>query len=134
MTPTTTELVRPAGVSEHARRAARAWQRMLPAFVALACAAPPASAQTYSVDVQSELGGLPVEIDTVPMEGMLIVKVTNGADVKVRCDLRYDASPQPIGRSYLFIEPGKTEQDAFRAKRNWYQVAVEVKCTTDAKR
>ena len=100
----------------------------------LAAVALPALAATYTVDVQSELGGLPVEIDTVPMDGVLVVKITNNADVKVRCDLRYDASPQPIGRSYLFIEPGKTEQDAFRAKRNWYQVAVEVKCTTDAKR
>ena len=94
----------------------------------------PALAANYTVDVQSELGGLPVDIDTVPMDGVLVVKITNNADVKVRCDLRYDASPQPIGRSYVFIEPGKTEQDAFRAKRNWYQVAVEVKCRTDEKR
>lgn len=116
-------------------RAARALRGvLLPAAVALACAAPPARAQTtYSVEVQSELGGLPVEIDTVPMDGMLVVKITNGADVKVRCDLRYDASPQPIGRSYVFVEPGKTGQDVFRAKRQWYQVAVEVKCKVDAK-
>jgi hypothetical protein len=103
---------------------------MLLSAAAVACMATPAWAQTYTVDVQSELGGLPVEIDTVPMDGMLVV---NGADVKVRCDLRYDASPQPIGRGYVFVEPGKTEQDVFRAKRQWYQVAVEVKCKADEK-
>ena len=107
---------------------------LLAASIGAACAAAPAWTQTtYSVDVQSELGGLPVDIDTVPMDGMLVVKVTNRADVKVRCDLRYDASPQPIGRSYVYVEPGKTAQDVFRAKRMWYQVAVEVKCKVDEK-
>lgn len=115
-------------------RPARTLRPVLLAAAIAACAAPPAWTQTtYSVDVQSELGGLPVEIDTVPMEGVLVVKITNGADVKVRCDLRYDASPQPIGRSYVYVEPGKTAQDAFRAKRTWYQVAVEVKCKVDEK-
>ena len=116
-------------------RPAQALRRaLLPVAAAVACAAPPASAQTtYSVEVQSELGGLPVDIDTVPMDGMLVVKVTNRADVKVRCDLRYDASPQPIGRGYVYVDPGKTEQDVFRAKRQWYQVAVEVKCKADEK-
>ena len=116
-------------------RPAQALRRaLLPVAAVVACAAPPASAQTtYSVEVQSELGGLPVDIDTVPMDGMLVVKVTNRADVKVRCDLRYDASPQPIGRGYVYVEPGKTEQDVFRAKRQWYQVAVEVKCKVDEK-
>ena len=119
----------------HEIRAARALKRvLLVAAATLACAAPPALGQTtYSVDVQSQLGGLPVDIDTVPMDGMLVVKVTNRADVKVRCDLRYDASPQPIGRSYVYVEPGKTAQDVFRAKRMWYQVAVEVKCKVDEK-
>lgn len=106
---------------------------LLLAAAALAVATPSAWAVTYTVDVQSELGGLPIAIDTVPMDGVLTVRLTNNADVKVRCDLRYDASPQPIGRSYVYLEPGKTEQDAFRAKRNWYQVAVEVKCKVDEK-
>ena len=115
-------------------RPARTLQRALLLAAAIAgCAAPPAWAQTYTVDVQSELGGLPVEIDTVPMDGMLVVKITNRADVKVRCDLRYDASPQPIGRGYVYVQPGKTEQDVFRAKRQWYQVVVEVKCKVDEK-
>ena len=121
---------RQRGDSRPARTLPRA---LLLAAAVVGCAAPAAQAQTYTVDVQSELGGLPVEIDTVPMEGVLVVKITNGADVKIRCDLRYDASPQPIGRSYVFVEPGKTEQDAFRAKRAWYQVAVEVKCRVDEK-
>ena len=113
-------------------RPARTLPRAL-LLAAVACGPVPAWAATYTVEVQSELGGLPVEIDTVPMDGMLVVKITNGADVKVRCDLRYDASPQPIGRSYVFVEPGKTGQDVFRAKRMWYQVAVEVKCKVDEK-
>jgi hypothetical protein len=121
-----------AAAASRPRRAPR--RGLLLVAATLAAMALPALAANYTVDVQSELGGLPVDIDTVPMDGVLVVKITNNADVKVRCDLRYDASPQPIGRSYLFVEPGKTEQDAFRAKRNWYQVAVEVKCRTDEKR
>jgi hypothetical protein len=119
-----------AAATSRRRRAPRSGVLLACSTLAVAL---PALAATYTVDVQSELGGLPVDIDTVPMDGVLVVKITNNADVKVRCDLRYDASPQPIGRSYLFVEPGKTEQDAFRAKRNWYQVAVEVKCRTDEK-
>lgn len=120
--------------SSHPRPAQTLRPVLLLAAAALAIATPSAWAVTYTVDVQSELGGLPIAIDTVPMDGVLTVRLTNNADVKVRCDLRYDASPQPIGRSYVYLEPGKTEQDAFRAKRNWYQVAVEVKCKVDEKR
>jgi hypothetical protein len=42
--------------------------------------------------------------------------------------VRYDASPQPLGRGYLYVDPGKTEQDAFQAKRRWSSVTVEVTC------
>ena len=120
--------------SSHPRPAQTLRPVLLLAAAALVIATPSAWAVTYTVDVQSELGGLPIAIDTVPMDGVRTVRLTNNADVKVRCDLRYDASPQPIGRSYVYLEPGKTEQDAFRAKRNWYQVAVEVKCKVDEKR
>jgi hypothetical protein len=46
---------------------------------------------------------------------VLVVKVTNTGTAKVRCDVRYDASPQPLARGYVYVDPGQTEQDAFRA-------------------
>jgi len=83
---------------------------------------------TYTVELKSELNGLPLKVETVENPGVLVVKVTNQGDAKVRCDLRYDASPQPIGRGHLYVEAGKTEQHAFRAKRKWFTVAVDVTC------
>ena len=96
----------------------------------LACllAAPLAQAQTYEVDVKSTLNDLPVKVETVPMPGMLVVKLTNNGTGKVRCDLRYDASPQPPDRAHVYVDPGKTEQNAFRAQRKWFNVAVQVTC------
>jgi len=97
----------------------------------LACAALPVPAwtqSTYKVEVRPTLNDLPVTIETVPNEGALIVKLTNGGTVKVRCDLRYDASPQPLRRSHVYVEPGKTEQNAFRATRKWFSVVVDVTC------
>jgi len=83
---------------------------------------------TYTVELKSELNGLPLKVETVENPGMLVVKVTNQGDAKVRCDLRYDASPQPIGRGHLYVEAGKTEQHAFRAQRKWFTVTVDVTC------
>ena len=87
-----------------------------------------ARAQTYEVELKTTLNGLPVKVETVPMSGVLVVKLTNTGDVKVRCELRYDASPQPLGRAYVYVAPGKTEQDSFRTKRAWFDVTVEVTC------
>ena len=83
---------------------------------------------TYTVELKETLNGLPLKVETVPNDGILVVKVTNNGTAKVRCDVRYDASPQPLGRGYLYVDPGKTEQDAFQAKRRWTSVAVEVTC------
>lgn len=83
---------------------------------------------TYKVELKQELNGLPLKVETVANDGVLVVKVTNNGTVKVRCDARYDASPQPLGRGYIYVEPGKTEQDAFQAKRRWSSVIVEVTC------
>jgi hypothetical protein len=83
---------------------------------------------TYTVDLQETLNGLPLKVEAVPNAGVLVVKVTNNGAAKVRCDVRYDASPQPLGRGYLYVDPGKTEQDAFQAKRRWTSVAVQVTC------
>jgi hypothetical protein len=87
-----------------------------------------AQAQTYDVELKTTLNDLPVKVETVPMSGVLVVRLTNTGSVKVRCELRYDASPQPIGRAYVYVEPGRTEENSFRAKRNWFDVEVEVTC------
>lgn len=95
----------------------------------LALSARPAAAEaTYTVELKPELNGLPLKVETVENQGVLVIKVTNQGDAKVRCDLRFDASPQPIGRGYVYVEPGKTEQYAFRAKRKWFTVTVDVTC------
>jgi hypothetical protein len=108
----------------------RSRTRILLAGLVLAVAVLPraATAQTYDVDLKTTLNELPVEVETVPMSGVLVVRITNSGSVKVRCDLRYDASPQAIGRAHVYVDPGKTEEDAYRAKRKWFQVAVEVTC------
>jgi len=110
--------------------------RVALAGAALAClaATPAAWAQTYEVEVTPTLNDLPIKIETVPMSGVLVVKLTNNGTTKVRCDLRYDASPQPIGRAYVYLEPGKTEENSFRAKRKWFNVAVEVLCKPSDKK
>lgn len=91
-------------------------------------AVPLAQAQTYEVEVKSTLNDLPVKIETVPMPGVLVVKLTNSGTSKVRCDLRYDASPQPPYRAHVYVDAGKTAEDSFRAKRKWFNVVVEVTC------
>jgi hypothetical protein len=83
---------------------------------------------TYDVEVQPTLGGLPIRIETVAMPAMLVVRLTNDGTAKVRCDLRYDASPQAIRRSYVYVEPGETAENSFQAKRRWSNVTVAVAC------
>ena len=105
----------------------REWIR-LSAAMALAMLALDAFAQTYSVDVHPTLNDLDVQIEPVASTGMLVLKLTNKTGQKVRCDMRYDASPQPPYRTTTYIEPGKTEQSVFRAKRKWMSVDVNVEC------
>jgi hypothetical protein len=105
----------------------RGWIR-LGAAMALAMLALDAFAQTYSVDVHPTLNDLDVQIEPVASTGMLVLKLTNKTGQKVRCDMRYDASPQPPYRTTTYIEPGKTEQSVFRAKRKWMSVDVNVEC------
>ena len=92
-----------------------------------------ALAQTYDVKVNAELNGLDVKIEPVAMTGMLVVKLTNQTTQKVRCNLRYDASPQALYRKTTYIDPGKTEQSEFRAKRKWFEVEVAVECQPSEK-
>lgn len=92
-----------------------------------------ALAQTYDVKVNAELNGLDIKIEPVAMTGMLVVKLSNQTTQKVRCDLRYDASPQTLYRKTTYVDPGKTEQSEFRAKRKWFEVEVTVKCQPSEK-
>lgn len=92
-----------------------------------------ALAQTYDVKVEPELNGLDVKIEPVAMTDMLVIKLTNQTTQKVRCNLRYDASPQALYRKTTYIDPGKTEQSEFRAKRKWFEVQVKVECQPSGK-
>ena len=88
-----------------------------------------AAAVTYAVDVQPPLNDLPIKIEPVPFDGRLVMRLTNSGTVRVRCDLRYDPSPQPIRRSTEFIRPGQTVENSLRATRKWFSVTVAVTCT-----
>lgn len=100
----------------------------LAAALAWAASPPGVVAQTYKVEVRPALDDLPVKIETVESPGVLVVRLTNSGTVRVRCDLRYDASPQPIRRSYVYLKPGATAENSFRAKRKWFTVTVDVTC------
>ena len=104
------------------------------ALCAFACIAAAAIAEsTYEVEVKAELNGLPVTVEPAPFDGRLVMKLTNGSDTKVRCDLRYDASPQPIRRSSVYLKPGETAENSFQAARRWFSVTVEVTCKPSEK-
>jgi hypothetical protein len=98
------------------------------AVLALSMPATDAAAQTYSVNVNPTLNGLDIGIEPLAQSGVLVVKLTNKTAKKVRCDLRYDAAPQPLYRKTTYVDAGKTEQSVFRAKRKWLSVDVAVDC------
>jgi hypothetical protein len=89
---------------------------------------PEAVAQNYSVHVLATLDDLDVRIEPVTNTGMLVIKLTNKNAKNVRCDLRYDAPPQALYRTTTYVDPGKTEQSVFRARREWFAVNVNVEC------
>ena len=103
------------------------------ALLALSMFAMQAAAQTYSVNINPTLNGLDIKIEPVATTGMLVVKLTNNTGQKVRCNLRYDAAPQSLYRKTTYVDPGKTEQSVFRAKRKWFSVDVDVECTPSTK-
>jgi hypothetical protein len=90
--------------------------------------APAAFAQTYTVEIRPTLNDLDVKIEPVAQSSMLVVRLTNNTDQRIRCRLRYDAPPQTTFRSSLNVGPGRTEQSVFRARRKWFAVVVEVNC------
>lgn len=104
------------------------------AGAALAMLASNSFAQTYSVEIRPALNDLDVKVEHVELTGMLIMKLTNNTQQKVRCELRYDASPQLLHRASVFIDPGKTEQNAFRQTQTWFSVTVDVECKPTGKK
>lgn len=100
-------------------------------ILVLALAASVVLAQNYAVDVYAELSGLDVKVEPAPTNGLLAIKLTNNTDRKVRCDLVYDASPQPLYRTTAWLKPHEKAQSVFRAKRKWTSVDVRVHCKAD---
>jgi hypothetical protein len=98
------------------------------ALALIVLVAPAAFAQTYTVEVRPTLNDLDVKIEPVAQTSMLVMRLTNNTDQRVRCRLRYDAPPQTTFRSSLNVNPGRTEQSVFRARRKWFAVVVEVNC------
>jgi hypothetical protein len=98
------------------------------ALALIVLVAPAAFAQTYTVDVRPTLNDLDVKIEPVAMSGMLVVRLTNNTDGRIRCRLQFDASPQTPFRSSVNVGPGRTEQSVFRARRKWFAVTVDVNC------
>jgi hypothetical protein len=105
----------------------RAWLVTV-AMIPLAAGLPAARAQTYSVEIRPVLNGLDIGIEHVAQASMLIVKLTNRTDDRVRCQLVFDASPQTPVRSTRSIRPGRTISSVLRAQRRWFSVIVDVTC------
>jgi hypothetical protein len=107
----------------------RSLLRML-ALALLVLVAPAAHAQSqiYTVDIRPVLNGLDIRIEHVADPRKLVVNLTNNSPTRVRCDLRYDASPQTPFRSTRHINPGSTGSSVLRAQRRWFSVTVDVVC------
>ncbi len=96
----------------------------------LVLAAPTAHAQSqvYTVDIRSVLNDLDIKIEHVADSSMLVVNMTNHSPTRVRCNLRFDASPQSPQRSTRHINPGQRASSVLRAQRRWFSVTVDVTC------
>jgi hypothetical protein len=97
-------------------------------LTALAALAAHAQSQTYTVEVRPMLNDLDVKIEQVAQASTLVIRLTNNSPARVRCNVRFDASPQtPVRRSH-HIDPGRTESSVLRAQRRWFSVTVDVEC------
>ena len=101
---------------------------LLCAALALAVVPLAAPAQTYSVQINPTLNNLNIKIEPVVNPGLLVVNLTNKGDKKVRCDLKFDPSPQMPYRTTKFLDPGEKEASVLRATQTWFSVAVDVTC------
>jgi len=105
----------------------RGWLRLSTALL-LSLTAPVAPAQTYSVEIRPVLNDLDIKIEQIPQSTMLILRLTNNTDARVRCQLVFDAAPQRLKRSTRSINPGQTISSELRARRKWFRVIVDVSC------
>lgn len=97
-------------------------------LAALSALAVHAQSQTYTVEIRPVLNDLDIKIEQVAQASTLVIRLTNNSPTRVRCNLRFDASPQtPVRRSHS-IDPGRTESSVLRAQRRWFSVAVDVEC------
>jgi hypothetical protein len=97
-------------------------------LLALGAPAAHAQSQVYTVDIRPVLNDLDVAIGHVADSRKLVVNLTNNSATRVRCDLRFDASPQTPHRSTRHINPGQTGTSVLRAQRRWFSVIVDVVC------
>lgn len=97
-------------------------------LLALGAQAAHAQSQIYTVDIRPVLNDLDIKIEHVAQSRMLILNLTNNSPTRVRCNLRYDASPQTPLRATRNINPGRTETSVLRAQRRWFSVTVDVVC------
>jgi hypothetical protein len=98
------------------------------AAIVLSLMAAPALAQSYEVTVNPQLNGLDIKVEPVDSPDLLVLRLTNNSPTKVRCEMKYNAPPQPLYRTSTFVDPGKTGQSTFKAKRKWHRVDVDVTC------
>ncbi len=88
-----------------------------------------AQAQTYTVEIRPALNDLDIKIEEIRHTTMLTLRLTNNTDTRVRCQLAFDAAPQPLRRSTRSINPGQTITSNLNAQRKWFRVIVDVSCT-----
>lgn len=97
-------------------------------LLAVVALATQAQSQTYTVEVRPVLNDLDIKIEQVAQASTLVIRLTNNSPARVRCNVRFDASPQtPVRRTHN-IDPGRTESSVLRAQRRWFSVAVDVEC------
>ena len=87
-----------------------------------------AQSNTYTVELRPTLNDLDVKIEHVAQASTLVVNLTNNSPTRVRCNLRFDASPQTPVRRTRNIDPGQTDSSVLRAQRRWFSVTVDVEC------
>jgi hypothetical protein len=85
-------------------------------------------AQDYTVKLHSKLNDLAIRIEPMSTETMLVVKLTNEDDTKVRCRVAYEANPELPYKQSLTLKPGKSEQSVFRIRRHLFAIEVDVQC------
>jgi hypothetical protein len=101
---------------------------LVAALLAFVVPASQAQSQVYTVDIRPVLNDLDIKIEHVADSRMLVVNLTNNSPTRVRCDLRFDASPQTPHRVTRHINPGQRGSSTLRAQRRWFSVTVDVEC------